>query len=238
MSSGQAAVLPRVLLIRGMNKLVLDKLCEELSAEMEFVWAPVPVPLIGLAWLRDPWCLPCVFALVGGPVLLYKAFQSSMAFGALGVVLLMMAIQYLARFLVRGLLPEAVRVASSCLLPADGCCCAVGYSWGGGVLHHLLAQGQWQGPSLLLAPATTTIAFFADQGAAPSLPAAVAAKVTVVGCEADELCNATDMSAFSGWGARISTVKDEHTMLTDTAVRVIIDELRRLVSQAVARKKD
>merc|ERR1711972_1303865 len=115
---------------------------------------------------------------------------------------------------VRGLIEEGTRVALQYLQPmtGNGFCCAVGFSWGGGVLHRMIADQHWIGPTLLLCPATGPMAKVGGVDLPPPLIPNVAKKVILIAARGDIACGAEVAEEFRKLGATGQVVEDGHNL--------------------------
>lgn len=233
--------LPRVLLLPGMSDGILQRLRKRLSSEMEFVTAPIPIPLVGLRWLANPLAMPLALVLPASPSLLFGAFLLAppgvgILYAAVMGVVLMVLIWLLARGFVRGLINAGMRVAWQYAKPMtpSACCCAVGFSWGGGILNQMIAEQRWSGHALLLCPATVAMATVAGVDPPPRFTSAAARKVVVVAAKSDPACSEDNVRIFRKWGAQGEVVDDVHKLLKEESLDVVVAALRRLVAEATA----
>jgi len=204
---------------------------------MDFIVAPIPVPLNGWLWLKHPCAIPLVLVLMLSPTMACIAIQLLHGATLLICILLLclVAIAFictLARNLVQDLVQDGMQVAADCLHAASsgGCCCAVGFSWGGGVLHRLIAEQRWDGAALLLCPATTAMSLVAGDVPPPALTSKATTRTIVLSAKGDEAVDGEQNQAFQHMGVLVRVLDDEHKLVKDGSLRTVVSALRCLVN--------
>ena len=148
-----------VLILSGWSDGPLPALEHSLRQRgLRCVRVPLPMPPCGVYWCANPFLL-----LLAGVVWLaiYAINELTLEPAALYIVLIIAAALVAARLCVAGVVRFAEwhgAANAKRLLARHRVALVVGFSWGGGIAHRLLASRSWRGPTLLLAPTTIAMA--------------------------------------------------------------------------------
>jgi hypothetical protein len=148
-----------VLILSGWSDGPLPALEHSLRQRgLRCVRVPLPMPPCGVYWCANPFLL-----LLAGVVwlMIYALNEVTLEPAALYIVLIIAAALVAARLCVAGVVRFAEwhgTVNAKRLLARHRVALVVGFSWGGGIAHRLLASRSWKGPTLLLAPTTIAMA--------------------------------------------------------------------------------
>jgi hypothetical protein len=148
-----------VLILSGWSDGPLPALEHSLRQRgLQCVRVPLPMPPCGVYWCANPFLL-----LLAGVVWLaiYAWNECTLEPFVVFAILIIAAALVAARLCVAGVVRFAEwRGASNAkrLLARHRVALVVGFSWGGGIAHRLLASRAWRGPTLLLAPTTVAMA--------------------------------------------------------------------------------
>ena len=205
----------RVVVLGGWSPGPLGYLERELP-EFEFVPVSIPMPPCGCLWLANPFvALLVAFFAVGAPWLGELAVRAEPpGVRWLLVVACIGACIVVARFLVAGVVRFAIwhggcaaqRAISATKKSGGEPCLVIGFSWGGGVLHFLLASGGWRGPALLLAPTTSAMCGAALVRPWPPLAASAGERTEVVHAIWDGFCPPAQEQLYRDAGCTVCRV--------------------------------
>merc|ERR1712216_905899 len=102
-----------------------------------------------------------------------------------------------------------------------------GFSWGGGVLCWMIAEGTWAGPAVLLAPTVQKMRCVACFW--PSLPRAAVevqqARCHVFHANGDPFCPDAQLEMFTAAGFRVQRFNDSHMLDGHSALKAISESL-------------
>ena len=148
-----------VLILSGWSDGPLPALEHSLRQRgLRCVRVPLPMPPCGVYWCANPFLL-----LLTGVVwlMIYALNEVTLEPAALYIVLIIAGALVAARLCVAGVVRFAEwhgAANARRLLARHRVALVVGFSWGGGIAHRLLASRSWRGPTLLLAPTTIAMA--------------------------------------------------------------------------------
>ena len=148
-----------VLILSGWSDGPLPALEHSLRQRgLRCVRVPVPMPPCGVYWCANPFLL-----LLAGVVWLaiYAWNECKLEPFVVFAILIIAGALVAARLCVAGVVRFAEwhgAANAKRLLARHRVALVVGFSWGGGIAHRLLASRSWRGPTLLLAPTTVAMA--------------------------------------------------------------------------------
>ncbi|KAJ8607122.1 hypothetical protein CTAYLR_009156 [Chrysophaeum taylorii] len=169
---------------------------------------PLPMPPCGCYWLLNPFVL-VLGGLVVGVVLACQALDDP-----LYCVAVVVAALAAARLAVAGLVLFSIArgVANANALAARRrVVLVVGFSWGGGVAHWLLAEQKKEIPALLLAPTSVAMAAACLVRHPPRIPHPPS--VAVVTALYDDFCPPRTAGLYEAFGCRsVDRLQDDHVL--------------------------
>ena len=148
-----------VLILSGWSDGPLPALEHSLRQRgLRCVRVPLPMPPCGVYWCANPFLL-----LLAGVVWLavYAWNECTLEPFVVFAILIIAGALVAARLCVAGVVRFAEwhgAANAKRLLARHRVALVVGFSWGGGIAHRLLASRSWRGPTLLLAPTTVAMA--------------------------------------------------------------------------------
>ena len=216
----------RVVFVSGWSPGPLEPLEAALTShKYEVEWLDVPTPPAGCTWLLNPFIAVLLVLLIGGVVLVKHLAtvtlqDSALLSRALCTLGLLVVLVYLARLVVAKLVEYSINDGVNRLLrrlrvdvhgsggvPA----LVVGFSWGGCVLHWLLASKTAAGdfdavPMLLLAPPARVMSSACRLRSPPQFPAVLAQQSGVDGGTHNGVDGAVASVASSQYAAPVAVV--------------------------------
>lgn len=220
-------------MLGGWSPGPLPDVLAALAAEgMEIVEVAIPMPPAGCLWLVNPFCAAIlVYVFVGVPRLIglaQSAFSPSSPLAAVLIALICLVSLVVLRLLVAGLVRFSIAhgmwlTRRAMHRPGAAQVLLVGFSWGGGVVHALLARetmrnNGFRGPALLLAPTTTAMC----SAALLRWPRLRGADVEVVHALQDGFCPDAQVDAYRQTGHTVHTVSDAHTLDSPRSIDLIV----------------
>lgn len=182
---------------------------------------PLQMPPRGCRWCCNPF-VPLLVGLVPATVVGCERAVAVLAPGAAIVVcaVIVGAALVLARLLVAAIVRYAIwhGVSATMARMRRDVALIVGFSWGGGVAHHVLARHAPDCPVLLLAPTSIAMANVARS----KPPAFRASRVTVVTATYDDFCPPATPRLYEDLGCTVHQVNDNHVLLTTNSQSLIV----------------
>lgn len=223
----------RVLVLSGWSDGPLPGVVRDLemrhSCRCEVV--PLQMPPRGWRWCLNPF-VPLLLGLLPATIVGCERVVAVLAPGTAIVlcVVIVGAALLLARLLVAAIVRYAVRrgVAATKARMRRDVALIVGFSWGGGVAHHVLARHAPDCPVLLLAPTSIAMANVARSKPPPFR----GSRVTVVTATYDDFCPPATPRLYEALGCTVHQVDDNHVLLNTSSQSVIVQALAGLLSNS------
>ena len=237
----------RVLFISGWTPGPLTQLEEFLLARGHTVeWVPVPMPPMGCSWMMNPF-LPVIALIAGGAVMALRTLLAArvgipLAAEGVGVVETIAIALILGRLAVAGLvrtaITQGVARARARMATCDDVAFVVGFSWGGAVVHWLLAAHPdlqddaaaaavhpAPPPALILAAPVLTLSSICRLKEPPALPAPRrgGSGVTAVLATDDGFCaHPATARVYEAAGCEVIVTADDHVLQRQSSLRAIV----------------
>ena len=227
----------RVIVVGGWSPGPLP-LLERRLPEVEFEHVGcLPMPPCGCAWLANPFLALLIFYVAWvAPTLGEMARGVANPGGATLIVLLVVLSFALAGALVAAIVRFSVWHGALLTRRAIGHgappALVIGFSWGGGVVHAMLAARSWPGPALLLAPTISAISSIEMRSAWPVIAPDEAERTEVVMPMFDAFCPPSQVEDYRAAGVTVHVVRDDHVMCSRDAVDTIAARVLALARQA------
>ena len=188
-------------------------------------YVPLQMPPCGLRWCWNPFTLLLVGVIVAVYVGCDHAMELTSAAARGGAVVGILAAGCVAgRLCVAGIVRFAMWRGVQDVLSVEPKL-IIGFSWGGGVLHDVLAS--YDGPALLLAPTSILM-----QKAALRRRSSFRnpRKVVVVCASSDEFCPPETAALYERLGCQVHRVQDNHVLCRRSTLDLIMDTVDELLT--------
>mmetsp|Transcript_6369 Transcript_6369/g.16288 ORF Transcript_6369/g.16288 Transcript_6369/m.16288 type:complete len:237 (-) Transcript_6369:399-1109(-) len=221
-----------VLVLGGWSPGPLPFIEHAFARDLRFVHVPIPMPPSGLLWMMNPFCFLLAGYLFGlVPWLVSFTTHALEAGAAAGVVVaICIASALICRLLVAALVRYSIADSvwrAQRAIARESPVLVIGFSWGGGVAHWLMAApARFTGPALLLAPTTAAV----RSAALARWPAITASDVEVVHATRDPFCPMSQVAAYRQAGCHVHVVEDEHVLCSGGTVQLILRSVATLSS--------
>jgi|UPI00048AC8B4 hypothetical protein len=185
------------------------------------------------------WVNPFLFLIISTVFIAYP-YAVSYAMRTPGIVSvgISAAITYLTFLVLRNvLLPRFLRYSiGDCMRVArgviekEGIDCIIGFSWGGAIAWWMVAEGYWEGPTLMLAPTIEVMAYVGkEKFPMVNLSKNLAAKTVFFHCYDDPFCPKKQIERLRDTGAQMLEVDDNHIFLERASCTKIEAEMMSLL---------
>lgn len=239
----------RVLVLGGWSPGPLDNLRADFCESCEFDAAPMHMPPCGALWLLT-WEAALLFGGSYGGLRAYSAWSARYAapsspdymdgigrpLSRLGLLFALVAlVGALGLLVVRGAVRRCVGTALAAI-ERQGTDVVVGFSWGGGIVCHLLAdERSWRGPALVLAPTLSAMAAATLRPAPePFFRVRPGGAVTIVHATHDPFCPPAQARALGSTGATMLLCNDSHDLCAAGSRAAIRQAFAGVLEQAAA----
>lgn len=231
---------PRVLQLTGWSDGPLRRIAQVFDGQVEILSVDLPMPGVGrtgFLWMKNPF----IFATIGYIVCLPFIAKIMLEYFSpiVTLSLLLPCSVGIFRCLLGATIYYAIRQGIK--ITADNIRrfdpdIVVGFSWGGGILAWLLADGQWKGPALLLSPTHYRMAqtaflkaprIRADESS--SVAAQSGGRVKILYAPRDPFLPRAQIELFRIDGCGAELIDDDHTLCETKSLRVICDRFRELL---------
>eukprot|EP00439_Symbiodinium_sp_Y106_P083090 s509_g22.t3 len=223
----------KVLMLSGWGTGPLEVLCTHFSS-VEFLEPTIPKPPLGSATLQSPYCwlfagtvILCLLVLVACDLW----FASAAAWGLrlTAVILAALVMRLCVAGLVHRALQDGKHVVHKAIRDFEPDL-LLGFSWGGGLIMWLLAEGDWNGPTVLLAPTYRALARIGCTTLA--LSNNTWSSVHVFHALNDRYCPAVQVQELRAAGCTVHLCDDEHILMGRQSVLDIARCFRQLLGDS------